>query len=91
MQIIPDVVPVSELRGNHKKIFSQIQNGPVILAQHSKPAAVLVSVDNWNDREKRIDVLEARLRYLEMKQQFAVNPPKMVTFDEIEAGVKARN
>ena len=91
MQIIPDVVPVSQLRGNHKKIFGQIEKGPVILAQHSKPAAVLVSVENWNDREKRIEVLEARLRYFEIKQQFEENPPKLVSFDEIEVNVKARS
>ena len=90
MQIMPDVVPVSQLRGNHKEIFSQIEKGPVILAQHSKPAAVLVSVADWNAREKRLEILEARLKYLEMKRQFEENPPQMVSFDDIEASVKAR-
>jgi prevent-host-death family protein len=86
---MPDVVPVSRLRAHHKQIFNQITKGPVILAQRSRPAAVLVSVGDWNAREKRLEILEARLKYLEMKQQYAENPPKLVSFDEIEKRVEA--
>lgn len=53
-------------------------------------AAVLVSVADWNAREKRLEILEARLKYLEMKRQFEENPSKMVSFDAIEESVKAR-
>lgn len=90
MQIMPDIVPVSQLRAKHKEIFAQVEQGPVILAQRSKAAAVLVSVADWNAREKRLEILEARLKYLEVKHQFAENPPEMITFDEIEESVKAR-
>lgn len=44
MQIMPEVVPVSQLRASYKQIFNQIAKGPIILAQLSRPAAVLVSV-----------------------------------------------
>ncbi len=88
MQIMPDVVPVSHLRGRHKEIFHQIEEGPIILAQRSKPAAVLVSVADWNAREKRLEILEARLKYLELKHQFTENPPKLVSFDDIEQSLK---
>lgn len=88
MQIIPDVIPVSQLRTHHKEIFAQVEYGPVILAQRSKPAAVLVSVADWNAREKRIEILEAQLKYMEIKRQFAEDPPQMVTFDEIEKKVQ---
>lgn len=90
MQIMPDVVPVSQLRGRHKEIFQQIEGGPILLAQHSRPAAVLVSVADWNAREQQIELLEARLRYLEMKRQFTETPPPLVSFDEIEKSVQAR-
>lgn len=90
MNILPDVVPVSQLRTHHRELFHQIEEGPVILAQRSKPAAVLVSVAEWNAKEKRLEILEARLRYLEVKQQFEKEPPRMVSFDDIEAKVKAR-
>jgi prevent-host-death family protein len=90
MQIMPDVVPVSQLRGKHKEIFQQIEDGPILLAQHSRPAAVLVSVADWNARERQLELLEARLRYLEMKRQFTETPPQLVSFDEIEESVQAR-
>jgi prevent-host-death family protein len=90
MPIMPDVVPVSDLRGRHKEIFQKIEDGPILLAQHSRPAAVLVSVADWNAREKQLELLEARLKYLEMKRQYGENPPKLISFDEIEEEIKAR-
>ena len=48
MNIMPDVVPVSHLRTHHRELFHQLEEGPVILVQRSKPAAVLVSVAEWN-------------------------------------------
>ncbi len=90
MQIIPDVIPVSQLRTHHKAVFEQVQHGPVILAQRSKPAAVLVSVADWNERERRIEMLEAQLKYLEMKRQFAENPPRMATLEQIEEEAQRR-
>jgi prevent-host-death family protein len=90
MPIMPDVVPVSQLRGKHKEIFRQIKDGPILLAQHSRPAAVLVSVTDWNARERQFELLEARLKYLETKRQFEADPPKWVAFEEIEESVQAR-
>jgi prevent-host-death family protein len=90
MPVMPDVVPVSDLRGRHKEIFQKIEDGPILLAQHSRPAAVLVSVADWNAREKQLELLEARLKYLEMKRQYEENPPTLVSFDEIEEEIKAR-
>ena len=80
--IIPDVVSVSQMR-EPAKIFEQVQNGPVILTQRSKSAAVLVSINEWNERERYVEILEAKLRYLEIKQQFQKNPPEMVTLAQI--------
>jgi prevent-host-death family protein len=84
MPVMPDVVPVSDLRGRHKEIFQKIEDGPILLAQHSRPAAVLVSVADWNAREKQLELLEARLKYLEMKRRYEEDPPKLVSLDEIE-------
>jgi prevent-host-death family protein len=90
MRIMPEVVPISELRGKHKEILRQIEDGPILLAQHSRPAAVLASVADWNARERQLELVEARLKYLEMKRQFAERPPRLVSFDEIEEWVQTR-
>jgi prevent-host-death family protein len=82
MMLIPDVVSVSQMR-EPAKIFELVQNGPVILTQRSKSAAVLVSIDDWNERERYVEILEAKLRYLEIKRQFRKNPPELLTLEEI--------
>ncbi len=58
MYTMPQVVPVSELRNHHRKVFGLLENGPIILAQRSKAAAVLVSVEEWDRRAKRLQELE---------------------------------
>jgi prevent-host-death family protein len=82
MTLIPAIVPVSQIRES-SKVLELVQNGPVVLTQHDKSAAVLVSVDDWNARERYVEILEAKLRYLEVKQQFRKNPPELLTLEEI--------
>lgn len=86
--LIPDVVPISQMR-EPAKIFELVQNGPVILTQRSKSAAVLVSIQDWNERERHVEILEAKLRYLEVKQQFRKNPPELLTLEEIRQEYKS--
>lgn len=82
MTLIPDIVPVSQMR-EPTKILELVQNGPVVLTKHDKSAAVLVSIEDWNERERYVEILEARLRYLEVKQQFFKNPPELLTLEQI--------
>ena len=58
MHTMPKMVPISELRNQHLRVFEMAQAQPVILAQHSKPAAVLISVDQWDGMAKRMEELE---------------------------------
>jgi prevent-host-death family protein len=58
MNAMPQVVSVSELKAHHQKVFDLLDNGPIILAQHSKAAAVLVSVEEWERQTKRLQELE---------------------------------
>lgn len=60
MQTVPQVLPVSELRNKHRAVFALLSNGPVILAQRSRAAAVLVSVEEWDQRAERLRELEWR-------------------------------
>jgi PHD/YefM family antitoxin component YafN of YafNO toxin-antitoxin module len=58
LHLVPQIEPVTRLAREHKEVFQLLKNGPVILAQHSKPAAVLVNVDTWNDTLRRLAYLE---------------------------------
>lgn len=48
MQRMPPVVPASELKQNQSTILSQIEEGPVIIAQRGHAVAVMVTLDDWN-------------------------------------------
>jgi len=64
----PQIVPISELRQSHRAVLQQLENGPVYLAQRSRPAAVLLSTEQWDriatrmeDLETMVDILQSRL------------------------------
>ena len=48
MQAVPQITPLSDLRDRQQEVLSMMDNAPVILAEESKPRAVLVSVEQWN-------------------------------------------
>jgi prevent-host-death family protein len=60
MYTVPQIVPVSNLRNNHRAVFELLDKGPIVLAQRSKAAAVLISVAEWDRQAKRLQELEWR-------------------------------
>jgi prevent-host-death family protein len=58
MHNMPQIVPVSDLRTKHIETFGLLKRGPVVLAQRSRPAAVLVSFEEWDETANEL----ARLR-----------------------------
>ncbi len=59
MQLVQQIVPISELRMNQAEVLAMTDKAPVILAQRSKPRAVLVSVAQW-------DAIANQLRNLQL-------------------------
>lgn len=58
MQSIPRIMPVSDLRTKHKEMFGTLNEGPIVLAQRSKPTAVLVSVEQWSNTAEELKRLQ---------------------------------
>lgn len=82
----PQIVPVTDLRMKHVQVFELLSKGPVILAQRSRPAAVLVSVELWDrlmerldDQDDLIEVLQAELDIASGKTK-----PERMTNEEID-------
>ena len=48
MQRVQQMASVTDLQKETAKVFTMLPNGPVVLAQRSRPAAVLVSVEEWD-------------------------------------------
>ena len=57
----PQIEPVSNLIRDYLAIFAKLKAGPVFLVQRSKPAAVLVSVEQWRETARRLAQLEGLL------------------------------
>jgi prevent-host-death family protein len=60
MNITPQIVPISDFRLHQADVLARLGQGPVFLAQRSKAAAVLVSVEEWDRQVKRLKELEGR-------------------------------
>ena len=62
MNKVPQFVAISEMKVNQPKVLARLTNGPVILANRSKPAAVLLSVEQWDSLVGQIEDFQARRR-----------------------------
>lgn len=58
MSTVPKIVPISDIRNHHKRVLELAQESPVVLAQHSRSAAVLVSIEQWDKMATRMAQLE---------------------------------
>lgn len=73
MEKIQQIVPVSDMSIKQTEVMKLLINGPVVLAQRSKPAAVLVSVEEWDRQAEEL----ARLRRIVLSDR---------QFSEMDAG-----
>ncbi len=48
MQAVPQITPFSDMHHRQQEVLAMMDKAPVILAEESKPRAVLVSVEQWN-------------------------------------------
>ena len=92
MPTIPELIPISELRLRQNQVLSHLAAGPVVLTQHSRAAAVLVDVAEWNRIQQYVERLERLLedhddaRYVsQVEQRLAAGDDELVDWEEIEA------
>lgn len=48
MNRVQQIVPISEMKLNQAQVVGMLSAGPVVLANRSKPACVLVSIEAWD-------------------------------------------
>ena len=84
MQTVPQIEPISNMVRDHKSVLSKLDNGPVILAQRSVPAAILVSIQEWDQQVKELQ----RLQHLELcdrvSKELDEDPSKEIPFTKEE-------
>ncbi len=53
-----NVIPITDFRKQSKDVLAKVREGPVVLTQRSRPAAVLVEYETYRQREERLEELE---------------------------------
>jgi prevent-host-death family protein len=61
MVLTPQIQPISELARDHKTLLRKIKSGPVFLSQRGRPAAVVISPEQWDSIAKRLVAAEGRI------------------------------
>ena len=84
METVPELLPISELRLRQNAVLARLKDGPVVLTQHSKAAAVLVSVDNWNARAERLRLAELAALHYQRLAEMQSDPTSVVTHAELK-------
>jgi prevent-host-death family protein len=52
------ILPISDLRSKTKSVLGQAKDKPVIITQRSRPQAVLVDYEQFNEMTERLKALE---------------------------------
>ena len=55
---------ISDFRNNYDAALKKLAQGPVLLLQRSKPAAVLVEPESWNQIAEEMQALRAQVERL---------------------------
>ena len=93
MNKIQQFEPITHIQTKPTEVLAMLEKGPVILAQRSRPAAVLVSVEEW-DRivdtlaERRFTQREVEAILKSYRQQAAGEPT--ISHEELKAMIVER-
>jgi prevent-host-death family protein len=91
MQTLPQMASVTDLRNDYNALIGRLHEGPIVLSQRSKPAAVLVSPEYWNETARLIQELQEQLgrerrlrRSTERHAALVTNPEFAITQQEFD-------
>ena len=89
MDVVPELVPISGLRTRQNEILDQLADKPVVLTQHGRAAAVLVSPEQWNLLVELVEDLTDALDALEMRARIASGEETVRDWADIEGELDA--
>jgi len=72
--LMPGIVPISEMRKRQAEVLAEIGRRPVVLTQHGRGVAVLVSLEEWERLLERLEDLDDAVTTLEAREQ-DMEPP----------------
>ncbi len=89
MSIIPELVPISELRLRQSELLSRLSKGPVVLTQRGRAAVVLVDPDYWNQIMEELEDLRDAVDAIEAYEAYKRDPATARPWKEIRQELEA--
>lgn len=83
MYPIPEVQPISDLRHNQAQMLDRLDDGPIVLTQRGKAAAVLVGPAHWNRLMERLEDLEDTVDGLAALAEHRKDPSQTSSLAEV--------
>lgn len=66
MDLLPEIETISNLKNNQELVLAKVKERPLVLLQHSKPLAVMVTPEQWDQTARDLKALKQRVRQLEL-------------------------
>ncbi len=80
MYPIPETLPISELRHAQAQVIGRLTDGPIVLTQRGKAAAVLVEPSLWNRLLERLEDLDDAVEGLKALAEYNADPSSRSAF-----------
>lgn len=90
IESIPKLVPISDMRIHQNALLAQMAEGPVVLTQRGRAAAVLVEPGLWNELVERLGELQDTVDALRGRQERAADPTAARSWEDVRAELMAR-
>lgn len=81
---IPQIEPVTSLSRNYSSVFEKLRKGPVFLAQRSRPAAVLLSLNEYERITERLKHLELLIEAKRIFAEMESDPKNRISHHELK-------
>lgn len=69
MNLLPEIIPISELRLRQNELLHSLSEKPVVLTQHGRAVAVLLQPDYYDRLIEQIEDLHLALDAIEARQE----------------------
>jgi len=89
MNIIPNLVPISQLRLRQNQILASLSKGPIVLTQRGVAGAVLVSPQQWNGLIRELEGLSDALAAVKTEFAIAIGKEELTDWESFEAELNA--
>ena len=87
---VPQIEPITRLSRDHRAVLNKLKTGPVFLAQRSTPAAVLLSVSDYETMVKRLQKLELMAEARRKADALDANPAQEIEWEETKRKLSAK-